>query len=262
MNIKEQDIAILHKLGLTPVEAKIFLISSKIGRQKIERIATLADIDRSNTYNIIRKLQKIGLTDEILGKPNLYESLPVKEAVSILLISKENEFKSIEKEANSFVDSNNLEVPKDIDCGRFQIIKRPKKAMQQGVIKRLENAKQGFDLIINEKIFAFLFVNLAAEQLNCVKRGINYRLITEKTILDKFKTEIIPFAKSANFEIRCLSQSPQVCIVIMDGDFASLHLVTNIDSEMQMLQTNHRGCVKIFQSYFDKVWGETQENTF
>ncbi len=45
MNIKKQDIAILQRLGLTPVEAKIFLISSRIGRQKIERIATLADID-------------------------------------------------------------------------------------------------------------------------------------------------------------------------------------------------------------------------
>jgi|WetSurMetagenome_2_1015567.scaffolds.fasta_scaffold39393_1 sugar-specific transcriptional regulator TrmB len=262
MNIKEQDIAILHRLGLTPVEAKIFLISSKIGRQKIERIATLADIDRSNTYNIIRKLQNIGLTNEILGKPNLYESLPVKEAVSILLISKENEFKSIEREANSFVDSNNLEAPNDIDSGIFKIIKRPKKAMQQSVIKRLENAKQCFDLLINEKIFTFLFVNLATEQLNCVKRGVNYRIITENKTLDKFKTEIIPFKRSANFEIRGLSQSPQVCVIIMDEDVATLHLLTNIDSEMQMLQTNHRGCVKIFQSYFDKVWGETQEYKF
>ncbi|MCW4002299.1 MAG: hypothetical protein NWE95_00070 [Candidatus Bathyarchaeota archaeon] len=262
MNIKEQDVAIFHRLGLTPLEARIFIVSSRIGRQKIERIASLAGIDRSNAYNVIRKLQEIGLTTQILGKPNLYESLPVKEAVSILLKSKEDEFKSLEKEANNFFDSSNLETPTDVESCEFKIITKPKKAMEQRVINLLKEVNQSFDLIISEIVFTHLFINLAAEQLDCVKRGIEYRIITERTAFDKFNKEIYPFTKCVNFQIRFLSNRPQVEVIITDRKTASLHLISNPISKMQLLKTNHRGCVEIFKNYFEKTWNESQEYKF
>jgi sugar-specific transcriptional regulator TrmB len=260
MNIREQDVAVLRKLGLTQLEAEIYIISSRIGKEKIERIASLAEIDRSNAYNIIRKLQKAGLTSEILGKPNLYESLPVKEAISILLKSKEEEFKSLEKEAKDFARSNDLERKTYTDSYQFKVYRRSKKSMEQSVIKVCKNAIRSFDLIISETTFAYLFINLAPVQLNCVKRGVEYRILTEKTALEKFRKEIHPFIEYDNFHIRVIPARLRVQITISDGETASLHLIPNeIFQEYEMLQTNHNGCVEIFQKYFDIAWSESQE---
>ena len=84
MNVIETNIQTLTKLGLTPLESKVFLTLLSIGKEKITTISTVSSIDRSNTHQIIKRLQEKGLVNEILGKPNRYESIPLKSAILIL----------------------------------------------------------------------------------------------------------------------------------------------------------------------------------
>jgi sugar-specific transcriptional regulator TrmB len=84
---------------LTPLQAKIYLVSIQGGKEKIKTIARIANIDRSSTYQAVIQLQEIGLIEKILGTPNLYQAAPIEEGVSTLLKHKEDQSSEIQKEA-------------------------------------------------------------------------------------------------------------------------------------------------------------------
>ncbi len=259
MEIENKNIHMLCKLGLTPLEAKVFLILARSGRQKIEKIATLADIDRSNAYPTIKKLQRSALVSEIIGKPNLYEAVSLKEGISILLELKETEFSAIKKEAKEFASSikykNRLAL---MDC-EFKIIKRSRKTSASDVITACKNAERSFDLIISANIFTYLFIELAAYQLDCIRRGVEYRVITEQTNVERNIKDIHRFMKYANFSLRTVSEPLGTELAISDKKIVDFNLIPNATKlDSSKLETNHPGCVEVFQNHFDKVWSQAQ----
>ncbi len=93
----------LQKLGLTMLQAKIYTVVLDAGKEKIQTISKIANVDRSNTYRTILHLQNIGLVEETLGSPNIYQAIPVKDAVSILIDLKQNEFEKMQKVATKLM---------------------------------------------------------------------------------------------------------------------------------------------------------------
>ena len=201
MNVIETNIQTLTKLGLTPLESKVFLTLLSIGKEKITTISTVSSIDRSNTHQIIKRLQEKGLVNEILGKPNRYESIPLKSAILILKNKKHEEYKEIEKEANELIKSCKPSIIIKPNDSEFKIVKRNKETKQQEVINAIKDVERCFDLIISQKDFHITFVGLISHQLECVKRGIQYRVIIEEKTLNRFKRAIKPFLNYSNFQI-------------------------------------------------------------
>ena len=82
----------LRNLGLTPLQAKIYITLVKCGKQKVQKIAEKIGTDRANTYQGISQLQKRGLVRKILGSPVIYEAVSLQESIKLLLKQKEIEY--------------------------------------------------------------------------------------------------------------------------------------------------------------------------
>ena len=250
----------MHKLGLTYQEAKIYLISSHIGKQTIKQISTLVDIERSNTYNIIKKLHKAGLFVEMIGRPNLYEAIPIEQGVSTLLRFKEQEYNSAAKEAKYLLDKRNISSSIKPAEYEFRIARTLKKTFQQGIMKSCEVAERSFDLLLSSSVFFWGFLQLAESQLQCVKRGVNYRVIVEREVLSKKPPILNAFLKYENFKIRGVSEHLRIEGGIGDKKFANMFLTPRADLEEALqLRTNHPGFIELMQNYFDAIWNDAQE---
>ena len=261
MNVIETNIQTLTKLGLTPLESKVFLTLLSIGKEKITTISTVSSIDRSNTHQIIKRLQEKGLVNEILGKPNRYESIPLKSAILILKNKKHEEYKEIEKEANELIKSCKPSIIIKPNDSEFKIVKRNKETKQQEVINAIKDVERCFDLIISQKDFHITFVGLISHQLECVKRGIQYRVIIEEKTLNRFKRAIKPFLNYSNFQIKYVNEPLSALLGVADKKWAYITLETSmaIQKDSARLITNNPACLEMFGNHFDKIWSKAQE---
>lgn len=260
-NIEKNREESLQKLGRTSLQAKIYTAIFDAGKEKTLTISKTANVDRSNTYRTILQLQNMGLVTRILNTPNLYQTVPMKDAVSILINHKKDEYYNMQKVAQKLIltGSTNAEEFQQKEY-EFKITKKDKKGEEKEIIDACKNIKESFDLLINKKTFSMGVIDLAKEQLNCVKRGIKYRMITEKLNSPYLEKIINVFASEPNFQIRYILKTPKAEIIINDRKNAVITLVPNSGlGERTRLETDHPGCIEMFQNHFDKIWNEAQE---
>jgi sugar-specific transcriptional regulator TrmB len=203
MSYNTEALQSLHKLGLTLLESKCYLVLLKSGRSKIEQIAATAELHRSSAYQAIKRLQKMGLVSKILGIPNLYEAISLKDAVKILIKLKENQFNEAKREANELsnraVNGNTLQ---DLLRPDFYIIKRSKDLYLNDIILACKGFNVSFDLMINAKYFIDGMINLSEYHIECIRRGVNYRVITEKMALGETQKQLDNFLEYQNFQLK------------------------------------------------------------
>jgi sugar-specific transcriptional regulator TrmB len=254
----------LQKLGLTLLQAKIYTIVLDAGKEKILTISKIANVDRSNTYRTILHLQNMGLVEKTLGSPNIYQAIPIRDAVLTLINSKKDEYDKMQKVATKLMQTGLMN-----DTGfpekeyEFKIIKKGKKAEIKFIIDSCKDIRESFDLLINKKTFCGGVIDLAKEQLTCVRRGIKYRMVTEKINSKEIQKKLALFMSEPNFQIRYITKAPEAELAIDDKKVAHVVLAPNSGlGERSMLFTNHPGCVEMFQNHFDKIWNEAEEYKF
>lgn len=62
------------ELGLTSLQAKIYLALAQTGNATIRNIAKNSKIARQDVYRIMPSLQKLGLAEQIVVSPTMYKS--------------------------------------------------------------------------------------------------------------------------------------------------------------------------------------------
>lgn len=250
----------LQKLGLTSQQAKIFLVLVEVGKAKTLTISKIANVDRSNAYRTIQRLQRMGLVIKTLDTPNLYKAIPMEDAVSTLISYQKDKYDKMVESAQKLmqISSANDAQPQKKEY-TFEIINRKKETMLKSIIQSCRTVQKSFDLIVNKFTFCEGVIGLANEQLRCINRGIKYRMITEKINTKPFQGIFHSFMEKPNFHLRYTLNAPRAELVICDKKFATVTLLPNSRIGDPMLITDHLGCVEMFRIYFDKVWNKASE---
>jgi sugar-specific transcriptional regulator TrmB len=259
--LKDSRLENLQKLGLTPLQARIYTVVLDSGKEKIQTISKIANVDRSNTYRTILHLQNMGLVEKMLGSPNIYQAIPIKDAVSALIDLKKDEYDKMQKVATELMrkDLTNVLGHSEKEY-EFKIINMKKRAGIKLVIDACKNIRESFDLLINKQTFCDSVIDLAEEQLTCVRRGIKYRVITEKINSKPLQKKLASFMLESNFQIRYIPKAPEAEMAINDKKVAHIDLLPYFKlGERTQLITDHPACIKMFQNHFDKLWNEAQE---
>jgi sugar-specific transcriptional regulator TrmB len=264
MKSEEEIAQKLTEIGLTPLQARIYMILYYSGKEKVLTISKIAKLDRSNTYRAILQLENIGLVTKIIGTPNAYQALPLKDTISTLVSFKKTEFDSILDTAQELMKEDASSSAKAQEkCHEFRMIKMTKEKEREEIIDRCKIIQESNDLLINKKTFLQGVIDLAPEQLACIRKGVKFRVITEKIKARPILKKLKPFIAEPNFQIRYISHTSESEVVINDKKIAYVMLVPYSGlGERTMLIVDHQGCVEMFQSHFEKVWNEAQEYDF
>ncbi len=258
--VDEEYVHSLQKIGLTALQAKIYMVMVRSGKDKTLAISRKADVDRSNTYRTILQLQKMGLVTKILGTPNLYMATPLEDAVSALIERKKTEYQVMQEVADEL-----KRMAPEKECGArekepiFFIVKMTKERMLKSVKTCCRLAQEKIDLLFDKQMLFSTVVGLVDHQLGCVKRGVKYRLISEQVNLEA-TPELLRLIAEPNFQIRYITGKPKTELVLVDDKQMVLYLVPNEGVAYKThLFTDHPGCIEIFGSHFEKIWNEAHE---
>lgn len=111
----EERIETLTKLGLTTIQAKIYLSLLQTGPTTAKNLATTMDTSRPDMYRVIATLHKDGIIEKLLTKPAVFKAAPANLLIDSLLKRKTEAQNEVNKKSNELLsDLLNNQAQKEI----------------------------------------------------------------------------------------------------------------------------------------------------
>jgi sugar-specific transcriptional regulator TrmB len=88
MQIHEEYVKVLAKLGLTHNQAKVYVALLSLKNATARSAQKLSNVARQDVYQVLSELGEKGLIEKILAKPEKFRPIPVNEAISILVLER------------------------------------------------------------------------------------------------------------------------------------------------------------------------------
>ena len=205
----------LSKFGLLKNEIRVYLHLARGGAKKASEIAESISLHRTETYRILRDLEKKGILFSVFEKPLKFTAVPLDKAIDLLVDEKKMKIRLLEKEKQSLVELW-MSIP------QLKVEKTKKELFQrlegdQPVILKaeelLEKTEKDFRLYVPDAHLARLYYDEFTDKLKKKMNDINITLLTEDSPKSHFFLEQMGWPKDKCGVVK--AQNPP-CFMISD----------------------------------------------
>jgi sugar-specific transcriptional regulator TrmB len=258
--LHEDEAQTLRELGLTLLQAKVYLALVSLGNTTAGKTAKLSKVARQEVYRIINELSEAGLVSRIVATPTMFKPLPLSEGLSLLLerrIKKTSELQAKVRE----VFHKNINKRETNNQSNYEFRMVPEKAPWfKYRTEMVEKKYQTFDLLTTVKRFSSRMVYDEEPYKKGAKRGAKIRILTEKPHRNSpILASINALREYPNFKFRYTYIEPQVILVIPDQKEAALAISPSNRVGPPYLVSNHPSFVQMAQQYFETLWNKAKE---
>jgi sugar-specific transcriptional regulator TrmB len=260
MTQNDECIQTLMDLGLTFLQAKTYLALATLGKADVKNISKASNVVRQDIYRVMRTLEKLGLAEKIIATPVLYEAVPLRKGLSILLQRKAKENAELQKKTRALINNfqeDNIRIALQKEEPQF-IITSEGKLFRKRFEKDIQMAQTSIDIVVSSHE---VFEEMVFHHLQCfnraMKKGVKIRALTEKAEDESISRDIQVLKKNRFFKLKYLSAPVPVTMTMFDGEEVNIRISSSL---VPSLWSNNPTIVKLAASYFGKVWNETREN--
>jgi len=255
--VENEHVQILMDLGLTFLQAKVYLALSKTEQARIKVISKTASIARQDAYRVMPTLEKLGLAEKLLTTPATYKGSSLKEGYYLLLQNKAREHLELQKKTTALI--KNLREEKDNTTPQEEepqfVITSSKELLFRRFAEREKIVQTSIDIIGVWKDLRRTLFNRFHDFKDALERGVRIRMITEKCENDKSLQRIMRTLMEMHlFSIRYVSAPIPVKTVIHDGTEVNMCIATSPDSDVPSLWSNNPQFVKVMKTHFEALW--------
>ena len=262
MNRTAAHIELFEKLGLTNLQARIYLTVLLLQKAGVGKIAISSDIARPDVYRVLPTLEKIGLVRKVIVTPIMYEATPLKEGCQILLNLKKSELEETEHRSLELIKTFDEKIHRrngDEGNESFWLI-NSKMLLIEKISLSESTAKKSIDVIGKwDAIRTLIFSNMEIYQqaINC---GVRLRFITDNPRPKEKFIEKLTKKSGPLLELRYLEEQLPIRGAIYDGLTANMCVHTIQDQELTpSLWSNNLEFVNLLLSYFDRLWVQAKK---
>lgn len=253
--------SMLQKLGLSKNEIRVYIFLARSKERKASEISEALSLHRTETYRILRDLEKIGLVSSVFEKPLKFIATSFEQAIGTLIEAKKLKIRQLEKNKVQLIKIW-MSLPKpEIKQERkevFQILE----GEEQITLKAneiVQVARREIDIFAVEEDISRLYHSGFMDRLEKFARKSNARLLTNDSPKSRFFVNkldmpnvryVRPDAKEISTFI--LADQEQLLFTIRK---------TNIDhsekgkrGKIAALWTNYDTFVKTLSRLFLELW--------
>ena len=245
----------LHRLGLSKNEIKVYLYIARTGEHKASEISEALSLHRTETYRILRDLEKKGLVSSVFEKPLKFIATSFERALDVLIETKKMKINLLEKRKKNVVDVW-LSLPKqESENGRkevFQILEGEEQINLKAEEILNNSNKEAFVFTSEHDIPNFYHSGLLDKLEKKSKENINVQLLTNYSPKSCFFIEKIKL-KKAKYSLNNVEGLPTF-IIVDDAQLLLLIRKDNGKKRVAALWTNYDAFVKALKALFLELW--------
>ncbi|MGA2682580.1 MAG: TrmB family transcriptional regulator [Candidatus Bathyarchaeia archaeon] len=263
LTVSNEDIHVLRQLGLSSLEARVYIALTRTERATIKALSKSTDLARQHVYQVINDLLDIGIIEKIVAAPFEYSAIPIKDAIFIMLQRKQHEFLDMEIEIESAAKQL-LE--------RYEAASKIKRTMSQEKqtfvfrnirlhevarvrVRDFSDCRSSIDLVILERNLESINEELG----DALKKEVKIRMIIGNTERSSFQFSLEDLITNPFFEAKVSLNQAIFPLAILDEKQAVI--ITSKPSDFpkaSYLKTNNSHLMAIAKVYFEKQWTDSQ----
>ena len=174
----------LSRFGLLKNEIRVYLHLARTGEMKAGEIAEAISLHRTETYRILRDLEKKGIVFSIFEKPLKFTAVPLDKAIDLLVDAEKIKIKLLEQEKTSLVQLwQSMPQPK-VETAKKELFQMLE-GEQQVLIKAnelLEKTEKKFQIFASADYLSELYYNDFSDQMKSQGDKIEITLVTDNSL--------------------------------------------------------------------------------
>jgi sugar-specific transcriptional regulator TrmB len=256
---------VLIDLGLTLIQARVYMALAESGRLKISAISKTSKVARPDIYRTLSKLQQLGLVEKIIETPLEYRAIPMNEGLSLLLETRTEQYKKIRSETRMLLDTAEIQKLKQkekIETPQFVLIPKGDTVIER-INTAIEKAQLSIDLVLSWKRFSHGMVGKFAESIESAwAKNVKVRFIIESPLKSKTAKQLIQFCKKKpSCEMKFIPHYPETVFGIYDKKELFIIAFSKTDLPgSPALWSNNSSLIALAEDYFEKLWVTAIEN--
>ena len=251
----------LSRFGLLKNEIKVYLHLARAGEMKAGEIAEAISLHRTETYRILRDLEKRGVVFSIFEKPLKFTAVPLDKAIDLLVDAQKIKIKLLEQEKPNLVELwQSMPQPKVANQKKelFQMLEGEQQVLMKAN-ELLERTEKEFKVFASADYLGQLYYSDFSDQLKNRANKVNITLVTDSSLKSAYFIGQLEWLSESN---RIADEQNLPCFMISDDKEV---LITFHDKEPQneedakkkyktaAIWTNYSAFIKILKVLFAKL---------
>jgi len=201
--------------GLLKNEIKVYLYLARAGQKKAGEIAEAISLHRTETYRILRDLEKKGILFSVFEKPLKFTAIPIDKAIDQLVDAQKMRIKILEKEKANVVELW-LQMPQIIVEKAKKELFQMLEGEQQVILKAqeiLERSEKELQIFAPSDYLSQLYYSDFTDKLKTYSEKLDITLLTDDSPRSRFFTEQIDLPKE---KLGLVEAQGVPCFIISD----------------------------------------------
>ncbi len=253
----------LVKLGLSKNEIRVYVYLARTGMLKASEISEVISLHRTETYRILRDLEKIGLVSSVFEKPLKFVATPFEKTLDILIESKKLRLQLLERKKTDLV-SLWVALPKaEVELSKkevFQILEGDEQINLKAE-EILNKSQSQVCMFASDSDIAHFYHSGLLDKLEGIeKKDFSVRLLAKDSAKSKF------FIKELKLNgVRSSATCPEDLSSFIIVDQEQLLFLINKNGEpkdemdekkekLAALWTNYEAFIKALGALFSELW--------
>ena len=251
----------LSRFGLLKNEIKVYLHLARAGEKKAGEIAEAISLHRTETYRILRDLEKKGIVFSIFEKPLKFTAVPLDKAIDLLVNAQKIKIKLLEQEKASLVELwQSMPQPKVADTKKelFQMLEGEQQVLMKAN-ELLERTEKEFQVFASADYLSQLYYSDFSDKLKNQADKVNVTLVTDNSLKSAYFIGQLQWLSESN---RIVDDQNLPCFMISDNKEVLIAFherdATNDEDikkkhKTAAIWTNYDAFVKVLRMLFSKL---------
>jgi sugar-specific transcriptional regulator TrmB len=251
----------LTRFGLLKNEIRVYMYLARAGEKKAGEIAESISLHRTETYRILRDLEKKGIVFSIFEKPLKFTAVPMDKAIDLLVDAEKIKIKLLEQEKISLVNLwLSMPQPKVETAKKelFQMLEGDQQVLMKAN-ELLEKTEKKFQVFASGDYLSELYYNDFSDKLKSQADKVEVTMVTDNSEKSAYfmgqmqwLSETRKIADNENLPCFMISDNKEVMIAFHEKDCDDKD-----DSKKKYrtaaIWTNYAALVNTLQVLFSKL---------
>jgi sugar-specific transcriptional regulator TrmB len=251
----------LSRFGLLKNEIKVYLHLARAGEKKAGEIAEAISLHRTETYRILRDLEKRGIVFSIFEKPLKFTAVSLDKAIDMLVDAQKIKIKLLEQEKPGLVEMwLSMPQPKVANANKelFQMLEGEQQMLMKAG-ELLEKTQKEFKVFASADYLAQLYYSDFPDELKKQANKVSVTLVTDNSLKSAYfmgqmdwLSNVGRIVDSQSLPCFIISDDKEVLIAFHDRDVSNEGDVKK-KVKTSAIWTNYDAFVRTLQALFSKL---------
>jgi len=250
----------LSRFGLLKNEIKVYLHLARSGEKKAGEIAEAISLHRTETYRILRDLEKKGIVFSIFEKPLKFTAVSLDKAIDLLVDAQKIQIKLLEQEKTNLVElwrsipqQKTAEPKKEL----FQMLEGEQQVLMKAN-ELLEKSEKEFQVFASANYLSQFYYSDFSDKLKQQADKVNVTLVTDNSLKSAYFLGQLQWLSNTN---RIADNENLPCFMISDDKevMIAFHEREGSDEDLKKkyrtaaIWTNYTAFIKVLRLLFSKM---------